>query len=169
MRHLMRGRHLGRKPAHLLALKRNLATALFAHERIITTVAKAKELRPFVEKIITMAKKGGEYLNEAGDKTDDASKAARAKALHYRRQIMTALGGKRFVLVKDENINVTDKLLKDIGPRFAERAGGYTRILKRSEVRQGDGGPTAFIEILGAGEESRQTTAAPAPVTKSES
>ena len=105
MRHLKAGRRLGRNASHRLALFRNLTRALIEHESIITTVAKAKEVRPFVEKLITLAKKG---------------------TLHHRRLAIARL--------RDEA--AVAKLFKEIGPRFADRAGGYTRIVKRLERRE---------------------------------
>jgi len=151
MRHLKAGRKLNRNASHRLALKRNLALALFRHERIITTVEKAKELRPFVEKIITLAKKG---------------------TLHARRLVIAKLGPTAKAEVHppekdddpDEDLRpILTKLFNDIGPRYADRPGGYTRILKRHERRLGDGGKTAFIELLKAGEKKPPKKAAPAP------
>src|SRR5437879_9852460 len=100
MRHLKAGRKLGRNASHRLALKRNLARALFEHERIITTVEKAKEVRPFVEKLITLAKQG---------------------TLHARRLALARLPDKQII----------GKLFSEIGPRFADRPGGYTRVINR--------------------------------------
>jgi large subunit ribosomal protein L17 len=151
MRHLKSGRKLNRNATHRLALKRNLALALFRHERIITTVEKAKELRPFVEKLITMAKKG---------------------TLHARRLVIAKLGPMAKAEVhppeKDEDPledtrPILSKLFSDIAPRYADRPGGYTRIIKRHERRLGDGGKTAFIELLKAGEKKPPKKAAPAP------
>lgn len=139
MRHRVAGRTLGRNATSRLALMRGLSRALIEHGRIITTVAKAKELRPFVEKLVTLAKKG------------NASQGA--TAIHYRRLALQRLPDKPAVT----------KLFKEIGPQFADRAGGYTRILKRHERRLGDAGETAFIEFLKAGE-SKEKAAAPAPV-----
>ncbi len=121
MRHLKAGRKLGRNASHRLALKRNLARALFIHGRIITTLEKAKEVRPFVEKLITLAKKG---------------------TLHARRLALARLPDR----------DTVDTLFRDIGPRFAERPGGYTRVIKRHERRLGDAGRTAILELLKAGE-----------------
>src|SRR6266700_4117173 len=133
MRHLKAGRKLNRNAAHRAALMRNLTCALIEHGRIITTVAKAKELRPFVEKLITLAKKG---------------------TLHARRLAVARL----------HNKDTVARLFKEIGPRFADRPGGYTRIIKRHERRLGDGGVTAFIELLRAGETKvRRKAPAPAP------
>ncbi len=143
MRHLKAGRTLGRNASHRLALFRNLSRALIEHGRIITTVEKAKELRPFVEKLVTLAKK--------------ATGEEKAKALHYRRLLLARLPDKTAV----------KKLIDDYASRFADRAGGYTRILKRHERRLGDAGRTAFIEFLKAGETKREEAAAPvAPAVK---
>jgi len=136
MRHLKAGRKLNRNAAHRASLMRNLARALITHERIITTVAKAKELRPFIEKLITLAKKA---------------------TLHTRRLAVSRL--------HDED--AVAKLFKEIGPRFADRPGGYTRIIRRAERRLGDGGHTAYIELLRAGETPRvRTRATPAPAPR---
>src|SRR5690606_30801254 len=121
MRHRKAGRKLGRNASHRRALMRNLARALFLHERIITTVPKAKEVRPFAEKLITLAKRG---------------------TLHARRLAVARLGDKE----------VVSKLFDEIGPRFADRPGGYTRIIKRLERRLGDAGKTAYLELLKEGE-----------------
>src|ERR1700726_4152528 len=117
MRHLKAGRKLGRNGTHRAALMRNGSRALFEHGRIITTVAKAKEARPFVEKLITLAKRG---------------------TLHARRLALSRLHDKESVRF----------LFAELGPRFADRPGGYTRIIKRHERRLGDAGHTAFLELL---------------------
>jgi large subunit ribosomal protein L17 len=127
---------------------RNLTRALVEHERIITTVEKAKELRRFVEKLITLAKKG---------------------TLHSRRLVLSRLGPLAKAPFYDDKGKPTDdsvlrKLFKEIGPRFANRPGGYTRIIKRHERRLGDAGRTAFIELLKEGETKvRARVPAPAP------
>jgi len=134
MRHLKAGRKLGRNASHRHALFRNLARALFEHGRIITTVEKAKAVRPFAEKLITLAKKG---------------------TLHARRLAIARLHDKDMV----------KKLFDEIGPRFADRPGGYTRIIKRTERRLGDAGRTAFLELLKEGE-TRAPRRAPAPAPR---
>jgi large subunit ribosomal protein L17 len=119
---------------------RSLSRALIEHGRIITTVAKAKELRPFIEKLVTLGKKA--------NATDD-----KMRAIHLRRLALQRLPDKKSVA----------KLFKEIAPTFADRQGGYTRVLKRHERRLGDASHTAFIEFLKAGETKEQATA-PAPV-----
>ncbi len=117
MRHLVKGKKLGRNSAQRKALLRNLVTSFLEKERIITTLAKAKATRPVAEKMITLAKKN---------------------TLHTRRLAM------RYVYKKD----VVKKLFDDIGPRFIERSGGYTRIVKIGP-RAGDGAEMAIIELIG--------------------
>ena len=116
MRHRKKGRNLSRSPSHRRALLRNMATSLFRHERITTTTARAKELRPYAERLITLARRGD---------------------LHARR-----LAGRR---IADREI--LGKLFDDIGPRYTERPGGYTRILKLG-TRQGDAADMALIELV---------------------
>ncbi len=176
MRHRKRGRHLNRNASHRRSLFRNLTRALITHEKIVTTVPKAKELRPIVEKIITLAKKANAVTAEAVGKGDAEEKKARVQALHYRRQAMALLGpthGTGIWDKKDETTGdtVLKKLFREIGPRFADRPGGYTRILKQHYRRLGDASPTAVIELLKSGEKKVQLKAkqpvaptAPAPV-----
>ena len=116
MRHAKAGRQLRRTSEQKLALMRSLASSLIERGAIETTEAKAKELRPFVEKLITKARSG---------------------TLHSRR-----LAGRHV-----QKREAADKLFKDIGPRFAKRPGGYTRILKTGH-RKGDGADMARIELI---------------------
>ena len=116
MRHRAKGRQLSRTSSHRRALLNNMATSLFEHGRVITTEAKAKELRPFAEKLITLARRGD---------------------LHARRLVQRK--------IKDRE--TLSRLFSEIGPRFAARPGGYTRILKLGH-RQGDGADIARIELL---------------------
>lgn len=161
MRHLKRGRKLGRNSSHRTSLKRNLVLGLFAHERITTTLPKAKELRPFVERLITLAKRGV----ASGDKF---------KELHARRLVLARLGPVAKVELIDAKGNalgetVIGKLFSVLVPRYKERAGGYTRIMKLTKRRLGDAGETATIELLKEGEtrvqasEKKPATPAPAP------
>lgn len=128
MRHLKAGRKFKRSPSHRRMLLRNLATALLEHGRIETTLAKAKELQAFTEKLISPAR-GGFNLN------------------HFRRALAV-------VTKKD----VAFKLYNEIGPRFQGRPGGYTRIYKLAKVRQGDAAPMAVIALLGPGEKLKAPT-----------
>jgi len=116
MRHNAKGRQLSRTSTHRRAMLNNMAASLFAHGGVTTTQAKAKELRPFAEKLITLARRGD---------------------LHSRRLVERK--------IKDRDI--THKLFTEIGPRFAARPGGYTRILKMGH-RVGDGADVAKIELL---------------------
>lgn len=172
MRHRKAGRHLNRNAAHRRSLFRNLSRALITHETIVTTLPKAKELRPFVERLITLAKKANAVTIDAQGKGDAEEKKARLTALHYRRQAMALLGPVHGteIWTKEEDPTgdtVLKKLFREIGPRYADRPGGYTRILKQHYRRLGDSGFTAVIELLKAGEKKvkkeRQATA-PAPL-----
>lgn len=117
MRHRSAHRKLGRKTEHRMSLLRNLAASLITSKgRIRTTEAKAKELRPFVEKLVTLGKRD---------------------SLHARRHALSIIPRKE----------VVSKLFSDVSPRFSERPGGYTRILKLAH-RQGDGASMAFIEFV---------------------
>lgn len=131
MKHRIKGRKLGRNTAHRKALLRNMSIALLQYESIKTTLPKAKEIRPFVEKVLTIAKKD---------------------TLANRRLAMSILG----------NTEIIDKLFKDIGPRVANRNGGYTRILKFG-FRTGDKAPMALFELV-----DRVIAVEPEEVEKSE-
>jgi large subunit ribosomal protein L17 len=127
MRHRVSHRKLGRVTEHRIAMLRNQASALILHERLETTVPKAKELRPFVERIITLAKRG----IAAGD--------ANGKSLHARRLVLRDI----------QDRDVVGKLFDTIAPRFEGRPGGYTRIL-RVGFRRGDSAEVAQIELVGS-------------------
>jgi len=120
VRHRVAHRKLGRKTAHRIATLRTLASALFEHERIQTTLMKAKELRPYAEKLITLAKR------------DDGK-------LHARRQVAAVI----------HDGDVVKKLFDTLGQRFSSRPGGYTRIL-RLGPRKGDGAEMAIVELIGS-------------------
>ena len=131
MRHRNAGRKFKRTPSHRKMMLRNLATALLQHGKIETTLAKAKELQPYVEKLITLAKDGWDLNN-------------------FRRVL-------EVVTIKD----VAFKLFHEDGPRFKGRPGGYTRIFKLAKVRQGDAAPMAVITLLGANEQIKAPAARP--------
>jgi len=125
MRHRVAHRKLGRVTEHRIAMLRNQAHALLKHERIETTVPRAKELRPFVERIISIAKRGV------------AGGAENGKSLHARRLVLRDIPDREIV----------SKLFDTLAPRFEGRPGGYTRILKLGP-RQGDNAPMARIELV---------------------
>ena len=173
MRHRRKGRVLGRSPSHQRALLRNLAAALMLTEReaeagevgapkvagrIVTTVAKAKEVRPLVERCITIAKHGLvaiEKAREFGTTADRDSSEwkqwrqsdrwrqwahAVSPAVQARRRVVQLLGDKQAARI----------LFERVAPRYADRPGGYTRILKLATPRLGDAGPRAVLELVGA-------------------
>lgn len=184
MRHRRKGRVLGRSPSHQRALLRNLASALFLTEgtyevdepgapkvpgRIVTTLPKAKEVRPLVERCITIAKRGiaesagAEEFAAPGERDSEAWKAwrtsevwqkwsqARAPLVTARRRVVTLLGDKHAARI----------LFEKVAPRFSDRPGGYTRILKLAKPRLGDAGARAVLEFVGPAVE-----AAPAPTVE---
>jgi len=136
MRHRVKHRKLGRVTEHRLALLRNQATALIQFERVHTTVARGKELRPFVEKLISVAKRS---LN------------APEKSTHH-------VIARRTVARDIVNRDVVAKLFDEIAPRFADRQGGYTRLLRLGH-RRGDSAETAQVEIVGSEYNPKAVTA----------
>ncbi len=116
MRHGFRGRRFGRRSDHRVAMLANLCQSLILHEQIVTTLPKAKDLRPVVEKLITLGKRGD---------------------LHARRQAIAQI----------KDISIVKRLFDVVGPRYKERNGGYTRIMKAG-FRFGDNAPLAVIELV---------------------
>ena len=197
MRHRRKGRTLGRNSSHRRALLRNLASALFLTERdemfyegmtqadgvtsvkpprvkgrITTTIHKAKEVRPMIEKCITLAKKAIPYqdaadkLESSADrgsdqwkewrKTDDGQKwySEVAQAVNLRRRAFAILRDKEAVSI----------LFDDVAPRFVDRTGGYTRIIQLADVRLGDAGKQAILEFVGENDRVKKKTTASKPV-----
>jgi large subunit ribosomal protein L17 len=184
MRHRRKGRTLGRNPSHQRALLRNLASALFltvrdaedeenapkVKGRIITTLPKAKEVRPVVERCITLAKKALPSLEEAqkhgttAERNTEAWKTwrkseaykkwnqAMAPVVVARRRALVLLGDKQAVRL----------LFAEVAPKFVDRAGGYTRILKLAKPRLGDAGDRAILEFVGVRDRVRQKSTKPA-------
>lgn len=135
MRHRVAGRQLSRNTAHRRSMRRNMAQSLIEHETISTTIQKAKELKPFVEKLVTLAKKG---------------------KLQHRRQAISLLGNRNIVAIEEgepvKKGTVVGKLFSELGPRYLDRTGGYTRIVHLSLRRLGDNGELVLLQLLGADE-----------------
>ncbi len=184
MRHRRRGRKLGRNPSHQRALLRNLASALILTERdaefddnqpkvkgrIVTTLEKAKEVRPLVEKCVTIARRSLAHQDAADQLEPDADRhserwrswresrqwnewnQAIAPVVAARRRALRLLGSKEAVSI----------LFDELGPRFADRAGGYTRILRLATPRLGDAGTQAILEFVGTHDRVRTRSEKPA-------
>lgn len=129
MRHRKAHRKLGRTSSHRKAMLANMAVALIKHEQIVTTLPKAKELRPYVEKLVTLGKRGG---------------------LHARRQVYAKLPEQKWAA----------KVFDVLGPRYADRPGGYTRIM-RAGFRYGDNAPLAVIEFVDRDPEAKGQDSGP--------
>lgn len=134
--HMIRGRQLSRDTEHRKALRRNMAQSLFEHGKIRTTLPKAKEIKAFVEKLITLA---------------------RTNTVNNRRRVTALMQDRR--LVDDEQEftgqSVVQKLFDEVAPKFTDRQGGYTRIIKTSKYRIGDGGTLVYLQLTS--EESKPT------------
>jgi len=139
MRHRVAGRRLGRTSEHRLAMRRNLVASLFVHETISTTIEKAKEVKSFAEKLITLARKG---------------------TLSARRRAIALLGNPYIVSEEDGKIvrkgTVIGKLFSELGPRYLDRPGGYTRIIHLSLRRLGDNGQLVLLQLVGKDEGSKK-------------
>ena len=139
MRHRVAGRHLSRTGEHRLALRRNLVAQLFEHETISTTIAKAKEVQAFAEKLITLARQG---------------------TLSARRRAIALLGNRDIIDYEDgiavKKGTIIGKLFSDIGPRYLDRPGGYTRIIRLSLRRLGDNGQLVLLQLIGSDESSHK-------------
>lgn len=139
MRHRVKGRRLGRDSAHRTAMRKNMVADLLCHEQIVTTEAKARMLRPTAERIITLAKRG---LAK--------SEADPAAGVHARRLVAARVARKRIAQDEDgnkEEVDVVQKLFNDIAPRYENRPGGYTRIVKMNR-RPGDNARMAMIMLV---------------------
>jgi len=131
MRHQVAGAHLSRTSAHRLAMRRNLVSSLFEHETISTTIQKAKEVRGFAEKLITLAKRGD---------------------LASRRRAISLLGNRMIYRDKEgetvKSGTVVGKLFSELGPRYLDRPGGYTRIIHLAKRRLGDNGQLVLLQLV---------------------
>jgi large subunit ribosomal protein L17 len=132
---MIRGRQLSRDTEHRKALRKNLVQSLFEHGKVRTTLPKAKEVRAFAEKLITLA---------------------RQNTLTSRRRVISLMGDRRIVdeeqeFIKNESGSdrkIVQRLFEDVAPRFGDRTGGYTRIIKLSDFRIGDGGDLVLLQLL---------------------
>ncbi len=131
MRHRISGKQLSRTTSHRKALRRNLAASLIEHGAVRTTPAKAKEVRPFVERLITIARDG---------------------TLHARRQVIALLGDRAMADAENPGEiaeqSVIEKLFDEIAPQYADRPGGYTRIIHLPERRIGDAGKQVLLQLV---------------------
>lgn len=143
MRHRVAGRRLSRTSQHRLAMRRNLVASLIQHETISTTIEKAKEVKAFAEKLITLARKG---------------------TLSARRRAITLLGDRDIIDHEDGKAvkkgTLIGKLFSEIGPRYLDRPGGYTRIIRLSLRRLGDNGQVVLLQLVGTEETSKKETKA---------
>jgi large subunit ribosomal protein L17 len=132
MRHRVAGRHLSRTSEHRLAVRRNLVASLFEHETISTTIEKAKEIKSFAERLITLGRKG---------------------TLAARRQAIALLGNRDITMdtagETPSSKTVIRKLFSELGPRYLDRPGGYTRIIRLSKRRLGDNGKLVLLQLVG--------------------
>jgi large subunit ribosomal protein L17 len=168
----MAGRHLARTSAHSLAMRRNLAQSLFQYGEIETTLIKAKEVRPFVERLITLARKKTlvsrqrliAMLNDRAALSKDEQERFDAMGYADRRRVMVNRSGRRHRTGKvpasynKNNVpfvatSVVNRLINDVAPRYAERPGGYTRIIRLSIRRIGDGTDLALLQLVGQPDE----------------
>jgi large subunit ribosomal protein L17 len=142
MRHRVAGREFGRTKEHRLAMRRNLVASLFQHETISTTIEKAKEVKPFAEKLITLAKKG---------------------TLAARRRAISLLGNHDLITIEDgepvRKGTIVGKLFSELGPRYLDRKGGYTRIIRLSLRRLGDNGKLVLLQLIGTKTDEIQESA----------
>jgi len=185
MRHKKRGRVLGRSPSHRKALLRNLASALFLTERetdpdldpnipkvkgrIITTLHKAKEVRPLVEKCITIARRALEHEDEAQQYATKAERGTEEwkqwrqsdQWIQWNRAIAPAVAARRRVLQLIRDKQAMRVLFEEIAPRFEDRDGGYTRIVRLATPRLGDAGTRAILELVGVRDREKAASERP--------
>jgi len=141
MRHRLAGRNLSRTSSHRKALRRNIVCSLIEHETISTTIEKAKEVKAFAEKLITLARKG---------------------TLSARRRAIALLGNRDIIKYEDNEAvkkgTIIGKLFSELGPRYLDRRGGYTRIIHLALRRLGDNGQLVLLQLLGPDEKPKKET-----------
>ena len=201
MRHKRRGRHLGRTSSHRKAMLRNLACSLFLTERdpdyyegmfqadgktqvnpprfqgrVVTTIHKAKEVRPLVEKCITIAKKAIPHIEKAEEFSTEEERNSDAwskwrkseqwrKWAEARAPVITARR-RVFSILRDKE--VVELLFGEIAPRYVDREGGYTRIMRLAKPRLGDAGTQAILELVGKNDKVKAKSTKPAFVEQEE-
>ena len=157
MRHGKRGRKLGRNSSHRKAMIRNMVRSLFEHERIVTTREKAKEAQPFAEKIITLAKeKNLHNVRLVSDRLRCVQRFQPAPApvieepddFEDEKPVVEL----REPPTRRWDVRIVEKLFNEIGPRFKDRPGGYTRILTKTQFRRGDGASRVIFELVERGD-----------------
>ena len=145
MRHRIAGRQLSRTGKHRLAMRRNMVASLIQHETISTTPEKAKEVKAFAEKLVTLAKKG---------------------TLSARRRAIALLGNRDIIAYEDGKAvskgTIIGKLFSELGPRYLDRPGGYTRIIRLSLRRLGDNSRLVLLQLVGKDESTKKQTKAAA-------
>ena len=149
MRHLVAHRKLGRTSSHRKALLRNLCTSLVLHERVITTLPKAKELRPFVERVITLSRRAASLEGNGSEAAIVHLKRQAAAYFHAGNYQRAENAGRRGTTrpPRTAGVAAVRRLFDELGERFKDRPGGYTRIIKLGR-RAGDGAALAIIELL---------------------
>jgi large subunit ribosomal protein L17 len=190
MRHRRRGRILGRNPSHQRALLRGLATALILTEgeyeydandktaskppkvkgRIITTIQKAKEVRPLVERCVTIAVRALPQMEAAAELEPDSERNTEAWKswrhgpgwIEWNRAVAPVVAARRRALRLLGSKNAVQILFDEIAPRFSDRPGGYTRVLRLAKPRLGDAGTRAILEFVGVHDRKRRKAARPA-------
>ncbi len=149
MRHLVAHRKLGRTSSHRRALLRNLCTSFVLHERIITTLPKAKELRPFAERAVTLGRRA--YAARKENRPEAALHATRlASTFFFPGNAGPESRQHSAEAERTAGVAALKKLTGELAERFADRPGGYTRIIKLGQRRKGDGAELALIEFVGS-------------------
>lgn len=151
MRHLNRGRKLGRNRSHYRALFRNMLTSLFRHGQIITTISKAKECAPLADKVISIAKRAEEKIKKMQKKITSAARGEVTPEIQVqidKQAKAIRVASFRRALIKVQGKEIVRKLFYKIAPLYADRQGGYTKVLKINKHRIGDNGPLAVLKLV---------------------
>jgi large subunit ribosomal protein L17 len=166
MRHKNAGRKFDRNSSHRRAMFRNLTANLILHERIQTTDAKAKEVRRVAERLITKARRLGAVAYTAQGELSDADKARRLAAARLIGAFIPRWGTRIEKGGEAKKVDLVEKVLLDLAKRFADRAGGYTRIIKFGP-RRGDNAPVSVLELVGEAPAAEEKTEKSGKKTKS--